>query len=498
MEPRDVIDRIARQLETKPASTLFVNGAPGSGKTYLQAELARDLPKEIPRLRVLGPYTAHPGESIGRHIVGDLYESGYLQEPAEADVTEDVNSTWRWLKGRLVVSSRQAFAVLIDLEQVGWVDHESLRVWFSSTRYLEHLWDAEPPRLVVLITSSWDHTGLEEYYGQIGLSFPYTSGRNYMVWEGISARACEQMLTLDQHADMPSRAIHGRLLHEVAGGHPGAIKDILAEVDLRSLSVQSVLSATHKAAQEGPAARGLLEVWKELPTDSLLAIERLLAVRQMPTRMLATQMDRLRAAGIVVQSEVLAQQYARLSCWYTELVLRHHARELGIQDELNDAVSVSELMPVVSELHFDAYRLINEIENLLRNFVVVHLSRAASGNPLLAGHCVRRDKEDGQLRDAQARAEEFRQRATRRGLPVQLNPIVAYLSLQDLAGILIELPQPVASSGWQSIANALTRLAYIRDAVMHNQMIEVSDLQKIYTLYGEIMSLLGEESVLAL
>ena len=56
MDTSEIITRIAHLLDTKQANTFFINGAPGTGKSFLLEKLADDLVKELPKTRVLGPY----------------------------------------------------------------------------------------------------------------------------------------------------------------------------------------------------------------------------------------------------------------------------------------------------------------------------------------------------------------------------------------------------------------------------------------------------------
>ena len=264
MDYADLIDRLKHQLDTKAASSLFVNGAPGTGKTFLHHELADELPKRIQRLKVLGPYKAGPADSIGIQISRDLADLRYLTQQPGLDVVDDLNSTWYWLKDNLQTTARQAFVVLIDLDEIAWDDYETLRIWFSSMRYLEHLMDTGPVKLAVLITSFWDHPGLDEYYANLQISFPYTVSQNYVVWEEIPVRRSLELLG-SIHSDDPIQAVYGKLLHEIAGGNPMVMLDILKHAEPGPPSVATILSAAEKAAQEGCAGKKMLRTWKKLP-----------------------------------------------------------------------------------------------------------------------------------------------------------------------------------------------------------------------------------------
>ena len=78
------------------------------------------------------------------------------------------------------------------------------------------------------------------------------------------------------------------------------------------------------------------------------------------------------------------------------------------------------------------------------------------------------------------------------GLPVTLNPLLAYLSTRDLADIIEEIGIEIGSDAWQRIAQAIQNLAGIRDAVMHNQLVDDIALQRLYDLQAGIYEALSE------
>ena len=92
------------------------------------------------------------------------------------------------------------------------------------------------------------------------------------------------------------------------------------------------------------------------------------------------------------------------------------------------------------------------------------------------------------------RAEQWRERSREHGLPVHLNPDIAYLSLNDLGGLIEELGKLMGLDSWLRVAESVEQVVYIRDAVMHNQIIEISDLRNIYDLQNKIYSALSEIS----
>ena len=169
----------------------------------------------------------------------------------------------------------------------------------------------------------------------------------------------------------------------------------------------------------------MLRTWKKLPPNSLKAIEELLALRQVPVETLPAHLERLRLAGIISERMILGQRYVVIRSWFVELVVRLHAVELGIGQKKTSYIDYKELVPAITVVHQDAYLMIHEIENLLRNFIVTHLAADSSdGASLLSDHLwieitkYPNGKPEKFKQDAQMRAEQWRERSREHGLPV--------------------------------------------------------------------------------
>ena len=132
MQINELIYHLARQVESKRASSFYLNGAPGSGKSVLLQQLAKELPTAIPRLQVFGPYHVETFESLNESLLRDCLDSAYISEYPQQDIFLDLISTWYWLKQNLKAASRQTLVVLIDLNYKRIDDFEVLRSWFSS------------------------------------------------------------------------------------------------------------------------------------------------------------------------------------------------------------------------------------------------------------------------------------------------------------------------------------------------------------------------------
>ncbi len=198
------------------------------------------------------------------------------------------------------------------------------------------------------------------------------------------------------------------------------------------------------------------------------------------------------ACGIARRSQAGSKNYLSFRCWYVELLIRLHLTELELADGELQKHRLDELIPEITALGLEAYRLIHGIENDVRNFVALYLCQCQPrGASILHGRHKKYDRERARFEDAHERAKMWRDQSERDGLLTSVNPLIAYCSTRDLAGLITEIGAETQSAGWSEIAQSLLRLAEIRDAVMHNQLVDDRALQQLYALQADIYQALN-------
>lgn len=76
---------------------------------------------------------------------------------------------------------------------------------------------------------------------------------------------------------------------------------------------------------------------------------------------------------------------------------------------------------------------------------------------------------------------------------MQLNSNIAYLSMSDLADLIETIGIERKWLSWQALANTLHGIRDVRDAVMHNQLIDQRVLTRLYDLREQIYAALAEQ-----
>ena len=236
----------------------------------------------------------------------------------------------------------------------------------------------------------------------------------------------------------------------------------------------------------------MVHSWLNLPDNAITVAKELLLFKQLPTER-RNRFELLEVAGIVDYRNVFGQSFVQIRSWYIKLVLINNAKILGIDGGNWEKIQFDELAPSLLTINLEAYRIINNIENLIRNFVVVKLNEQSDGEDhILQGKVLKRIKsyQVNEDEDLLTRAENWRLRNQQSGIEISVNPLITHTSTGDLVRLVQESVE-YGDSLWEDILDTVEVLTPIRDAVMHNQIIDERSLKSLYVLQAKIYKALN-------
>lgn len=488
MQTNDLIATLTRQFISTQTSAFYINGSRGSGKTWLLNNLAVEMPRSLNSLLVLGPYQVTEIADFTKLMLNDLASMGYIDNSWNQDIELDWYSTWKWIRENITASKNQNILVLLDVNFKSFTDYENMGVWFSSIRYLQHYWDLNNTRLLFVVSGSWNHNGLEGHFHLTQTSFPYTESTSYLVWHGISL---EETIGLVKRKFSDSKMAKplGKMLFEITDGHPGAIDDVLSFVDSKKTTAAEIQLATEKAAQNGKHGKLLIGAWTNLHSDVIDLAKQFVLMKQTPKSANHDLMNLLFISGIIVYHDETEKRYGKIKSWYVELLIRNNASLLGISGEDWMKIEFEEFVPSIKALNIEAYELINNIENIIRNFAVSRLFEQRDDTEhILKNHVLKNNKYIQADDDAYDRASGWRQKNFQIGVGLKLNPLIAYISTGDLIQLIKEIP--IDGVFPNELITSMEAVSPIRDAVMHNQIIDEKSLGILYDLQDKILKVL--------
>jgi len=480
-----------RAFKAKKTSSFFVNGAPGSGCSFVLAHLAEVLPIEIQRVFLLGPYALDVKEvgQLPRLIAADLSKAGFASSSLTSEFPGGLHQAWKAFSSRLEVGQRQSFLVMVDLSEPCLPgDIELLANMFSAVRFLESQPFERNFGLYHVVSGFWDPALLTSHYEKIGVSFPYTRNENYRVWEGIDAISGSRF-----SQSGAAREAWNSLLIEITGGHLSVVDEICGALGDNGLRFGDIVRAVDKLAQDGPTAQRLVNLWSDFLPDIRDILHHLLANRVIHLNHARQYQELMRAAGIGKLTQVGSQYFLELKSWFVERVLAHHGEKLGFDSKWLDDTLRDEPLPQLVAFNSQAYQLLNDIETKVRQFVSVYLRHhKAPDQHILEGRIWKKNRKTDESEDAYQRANAWKKRSANKKMHTDFNPLITYCSTTDLADLTRDMGVERNRQEWQKVANLIEELVPIRDAVMHNQLIDETSLELLLSLQERIYYLLGD------
>lgn len=487
-DAQEIIQKLIGSVRRpRSTSSFFLNGLPGSGKSRLLQSIAEQLPAAVPRMLVLGPYLADSAETLCPLLVQDCLANGLIsEEPPEALV--DFSSMWHWLTTNLQAADK---SLLVLLEVPIPIEAGSAAAnLLSAIRALENQADGRRFGLHHVVAGFWSHAALETYFKHINVSFPYTAGHNYKLWAGITETGITEMIPAGNH-----RELRGKLLWELTDGYPAAAQDILQCMGDGELTMASLIEATRAAAQNSPTALKLCTIWKGLPPEPLDLLRRMLNHRHVKVATNLRHADDLLTYGLARWVTVGEAHYLGFRSWYVELVAWLHMAELGLDNGKIGRVPPDELIPELTTFNREAFQLIYDIETTARHFAITYLYAHRKDNEhILRKFAESYDTQKGSVEDAYSRATDWRARSEKKGLLTAHNPLITYCTTRDLAKIISDIGYESRTDAWKPIADAIEKLADVRDAVMHHQLIDLNTLKQLYALQVKMYNLVDTQT----
>jgi hypothetical protein len=420
----------------------------------------------------------------------ELRQAAFLDRDLESASPTNLYRFWEAVYETAHIPRSQSFIGVVDVGVVQKSKLGGLADLLSSSRGLEAGFAHGNPRVGHIFVGTWDHLALEDIYRGRGTSFPYTPASNYRVWCGVDMDAFEQ-IALSRGWDGVDQSVI-QLLHELVGGNPSVAGAVLDSMPHEEVSFDLVLEQIERVAMESSIVLDLLEEWRETSSVLEAGLHSLLRYGALPLSQLQSEEAVcLSGHGLAETIDRPRSQFLRLQSWFTELVLRFHYRELGFGGWEEAIGDVSDRVVPAQALNDSAYKMLNEVENLLRNALTQFLKENKSGE-LFAGMATRYDRESGVTTDARERARAWKDRRAQGAPWDHRNPLVAYTSTRELGDLIQEAGRTYGSTPLIRIGKELRDVAEVRDAVMHNQMITHSALSRIEQFHANVVKGLVE------
>jgi hypothetical protein len=482
----EISKKIKHHLRPNHANSLFINGAPASGKSYLLTKIKECLPGDISGSKVFGPYKIKALCEFQPLFVEDLQNKFIIEDTEPLRNLVDFFSLWEWIMNNVKFPSFTKLIVLLD---INYSDLKSIDYWrpiLSGARAIEHTWIDDVAPLLIIISGYWDHQALRDFYKKIDLSDPYTFNENYEVLEGISEEELGGLLLQHDISTTISSKDFG-LIFEFTGGHPGILIDVLGFMDDKELNMKSLMFATQKAVKNGKMAKKFINIWCRLSKSCKLILRELLFFGRYPYDLLT--MNQLVVSGIGNVKEVYGEPFLFLKSYYVELLIRSNLSLLGLEEgSLTPENYLKNIVPNLYHFNILAYQMICDLENMCRNlFSNKLLSNNGDSDHILIGRGIKAESPKGEITDAYTRTLRWKDKS----INSMDTPLITFLSTSDLGLLLAEVAYENGNDVWNTLSDYVYDLLDIRNSVMHSQMIGDEEIDRLIKIQKGVYSLIS-------
>jgi hypothetical protein len=293
-------------------------------------------------------------------------------------------------------------------------------------------------------------------------------------------------------------------LHEISKGCFGLASAIMDKAPSLS-SCDGVMDSVKILSSEQTFLEDL-----RFSLNQLSASQKNLVVRLMKGQILEWEADNpdlepIFLSGLINRAQVAKKEVIEIRSWAHEVTLRKNAAEFfpGAPIYRNP----DELIPPSSALNKMAYGLALEIENLLRNFVIISLAESASENhPLELLDVLGKVKSAnlGGVEKCFTFSEFVTTQRNKYNDRLQLDThasLSSYLTISDLIQILTERVEGVARTGLETfdkrvdeafpdkkpLKDSLSRFKDLRNPIAHNNLIGESVVKELEGLRRQLL-----------
>jgi hypothetical protein len=366
-------------------------------------------------------------------------------------------------------------------------DMHTLYEAFARLRAFASEWTHSELSVHHVVVGLWSNYALQAEYEQAHTSWPFDAGRTLLqappwsVDDVMSRLAGWGLITGDPE-------LHARYLWELTGGDPWAATAVAREV-------RTAYAASHVTCDELAAAavrfaagsvcqRELLRRYDRTSSEARAVLHRALQGGYVVGgRTLRRDLEELELLGWVTFEVGGDRRIGRLRSWVLEYALRSSTGALRSRLPASVYARADELLPPMRCLNQDAYESVCEIENLLRNLVVMrrHAADVQAGvtrvHPLVGQRTSTLMSSSTRYADEHARLEASRRHFLEdKGLAVTHAPLVSFSTTQPVLDMIEQMvigeQDEVLSNLRKMIArDDLARFKSLRDAVAHNQMV---------------------------
>jgi len=478
MTRKNLLKEISDVIETNHCSNIAIVGPKRSGKTLFLHNLKALIEDQNRRFVVFGPIDGmsfFDQDNFRKGIVTWLDEEGLLHKvPDLSKISSVISQSQFWGLIQQAISSEyiQKIVILLDNVDKGVLGKEKIFDIFSNIRKLCTEWRSDQFSVHFVSIGNWIPESVQDVFFENQCSWPFVPNHNLLFLSDLSPEEMGEWL-LEQEFSGTAKDFYAHYLWELTAGDLNSANEIIRRLGSKIINCGTIFDAAEELVSSKPYARLLRDEVAQLSQSALIYLGKLLEGYFINGNSVLALREELLLSGFVRSDEQTIPGLLRFRNWVIESTIRLHWKYFKEIIPVSVFSDYKELIPPLTFLNQNAYNFICEIENLLRNQVMLRLNiYSNSSHPLKD---IYTNQHNGTFKDEFTQAKEWHRDRVQKSMYVDTHAaLISFRQTKHLLEMINRLmytqKDPVFLK-LQPIKQDLEALKDIRDAVAHNQII---------------------------
>jgi hypothetical protein len=478
MTRNDLENEILGVIETNHCSNIAIIGPKRSGKTSFLNHLKTKVEERNRRFVVFGPVEGvcfFGQDKFRKDIVAWLAEEGLLSSnPDIAQICSVISQSqfWELIQQNVGGDYVQKIIVLLDNVDQTVLGQEQIFDLFSNLRKLCTEWRSDKLSIHFVSIGNWIPESFQDIFFINQCSWPFVPNHNLFYLFDFSPQEMWDWLN-QQNISGTVKSFHAQYLWEITAGDLNSASEILRRMGSRFISCDTIFNSAEELVSSQPYAKLLRDRAAQLSKDARFYLGKLLEGYFLDGNNHQSLREELLLSGFIRVDEQTIPSLIRFRNWVIESTIRYHWKYFKEMIPVSVYTEYKELIPPLTYLNRTAYEFICEIENLLRNQVMMRLSiYSKNSHPLME---VYTNQKNDKLIDEFTQATEWYKDRVKNSKYVDTHAaLISFRQtkhLLEMINHLIYTEKDPLFLKLKPIRQDLDALKDVRDAVAHNQII---------------------------
>jgi hypothetical protein len=493
----DLVQKIVRQISNNTCSMPVVLSPLEEENGIFLKELEKNIESSNRKVLIMPINTVQEFQNepqIYTDILNYIKNNGYLLNitgEEELIKAASKNIFWKNIKPYLDIDNIESIVFL--LTGVTTKDHSLVEIFdlYSNFRKFCTEWKDSQLSVHFISIGNWEPIQLENLFKKNQTSWPFVKDYNLFILPDLTEAEVFEALSYKSFSQSP-KLIHAEYLWELTNGDPWCVSQIM--LTLKSISCGEIFDNCIKMSQSEEFSSEMKAKIQNLSVTAKKYLGNLLLGMRISCNGHIEATNELILSGLCRLIRRNETDLIEIKNWVIECAIRGKGdfyQEEGLPCIYKD---FNQLIPPITCLNREAYNYICEIENLLRNQVILRLfeNQKDKGNHPLVGITTNQSASysDNISEDMFTRSSKWYKDRVKMSKYVDTHTaLIGFTGLPNLIEIikkLIREKDPVIIKLKPFLEN-FNALKDIRDAIAHNQLISEKSYQLVVNLRDNLI-----------